>query len=305
MEVELNGRVAIVTGAARGLGRAYALELAARGAAVLVNDLPGGAAGEVAAEVAAAGGTAATSENDVSTAAGGAAIVADAVEKLGGVDVVVNNAGVLDNAMFDDLTTAKLDRILAIHLKGTVFVAQAAFKQMRGQGYGRVVNVSSNTSFGMAGLSNYAAAKAGIIGLTRSMALEGAADGIAVNAVMPNATTPIMVDEPIPGFADDARFLAAFEGVSSRFEPELVAPLVAYLASERCGWTGEVLSALGGRYSRVFYGVTEGWLSPPDGPVSADDIASHADDIFAIGDDFLVPTQIRDEFEAVAARLRA
>lgn len=305
MDVELNDRVAIVTGAGRGLGRAYALELASRGAAVLVNDMPGGTAGEVVAAITEAGGTAAASENDVSTPAGGAAIVADAVEQLGGVDIVVNNAGVLDNAMFADLTPAKIDRILNIHLKGTIFVAQPAFKAMREKGYGRIVNISSNTSFGMAGLSNYAAAKAGIVGLTRSMALEGAADGIAVNAVMPNATTPIMVDEPIPGFEDDTRFLAAFEGVSGRFEPELVAPLVAYLASERCRWTGEVLSSLGGRYSRVFYGVTEGWLSAPDGPVSAEDIAAHAEEIYEIGAEFLVPTQIRDEFEAVAARLRA
>ena len=304
MDVDLNGRVAVVTGAGRGLGRAYALELASRGAAVLVNDMPGGTAGDVVDAIVDAGGTAAASENDVSTPEGAAAIVADAVEQLGGVDVVVNNAGVLDNARFDEMTPAKLDRILAIHVKGTVFVAQAAFGQMRAKGYGRVVNISSNTSFGMAGLSNYAAAKAGIVGLAKSMALEGAADGIAVNAVMPNATTPIMVDEPIPGFEEDTRFVAAFEGVSNRFEPELVAPLVAYLASERCGWTGEVLSALGGRYSRVFYGVTEGWLSPPDGPVSTDDIAAHADEIFSIGDEFLVPTQIRDEFEAVAARLR-
>jgi NAD(P)-dependent dehydrogenase (short-subunit alcohol dehydrogenase family) len=303
MDVDLKGRVAIVTGAGRGLGRAYALELASRGAAVLVNDMPGGTAGDVVAEIEEAGGTAAVSEHDVSTQEGGAAIVADAEEGLGGVDVVVNNAGVLDNAMFVDLTPAKLDRILNIHVKGTVYVAQPAFRAMREKGYGRIVNVSSNTSFGMAGLSNYAAAKAGIVGLTKSMALEGAADGIAVNAVMPNATTPIMVDEPIPGFEEDTRFVAAFEGVSGRFEPELVAPLVAYLASEACGWTGEVLSSLGGRYSRVFYGVTEGWLSDPSGPVSADDIAAHAEEIFAIGDDFLVPASIRDEFEAVAGRL--
>jgi NAD(P)-dependent dehydrogenase (short-subunit alcohol dehydrogenase family) len=258
----------------------------------------------VVAEITAAGGTAAASENDVSTREGAEAIVADAVEQLGGLDVVVNNAGVLDNGLFVEITPAQLDRILAIHVKGTFFIGQSAFRALRGKGYGRIVNISSNTAFGMAGLSNYAAAKAGIVGLTKSMALEGAADGIAVNAVMPNATTPIMVDDPIPGFEDDTEFVAAFEGVANRFEPELVAPLVAYLASESCGWTGEVFSSLGGRYSRVFYGVTEGWLSPPDGPVSADDIAAHADDIFTIGDEFLVPGKIRDEFEAVAALLR-
>jgi len=302
-EISLRDQVAIVTGAARGLGRSYALELAGLGAAVVVNDVPGSEkTGDVVAEIERRGGQAVASLHSVGTRDGGRAIVEDALARFGRVDIVVNNAGFLRNAFFEGLTDEKLADIFDVHLKGVFHVSQPAFAQMRKSGYGRVVNVSSNTSFGMGGLINYATAKAGIIGLTKSLALEGAEHGILVNCVLPNARTPIMVDDPIPGFENDTRFMDAFRGVSDRFDPELVAPLVAFLASPGCELTGEALSSLGGRYARVFYGVSEGWMSPPSSSVGADDIARHIDEIMD-SDEFFIPVQIRDEFEQVAARL--
>jgi NAD(P)-dependent dehydrogenase (short-subunit alcohol dehydrogenase family) len=281
--ISLDGQVAVVTGSGRGLGRSYALELARRGAAVVVNDLAGSeSATAVVAEIKRAGG--------------------EALDRFGRLDILVNNAGMLRNGLFEDLTDAQIDEILDVHLKGVFYVAQPAFRVMREAGYGRVVNVSSNTSFGMTGLINYAAAKAGIVGLTKSLALEGTEHGILVNCVMPNARTPIMVDDPIPGFEDDVRFVEAFKGVSDRFEPELIAPLLAFLASPNCTLTGEVLSSLGGRYARVFYGVTEGWMSPPGTAVTAEQIEDHLEQITS-AQEFFIATQIRDEFEAVAARL--
>lgn len=302
-EITLRDRVAIVTGAARGLGRSYALELASLGADVVVNDIPGSeTAAKVVAEIERGGGHALASLHGVDTAEGGQAVVRDALERFGRIDAVVNNAGFLRNAFFEGLTDSKLDEIFDVHLKGVFHIAQPAFAEMRKSGYGRIVNVSSNTAFGMGGLINYATAKAGIIGLTRSLALEGAEHGICVNCVLPNARTRIMIDDPIPGFVDDTRFMEAFEGVSDRFEPELVAPLVGFLASPNCQLTGEALSSLGGRYARVFFGVSEGWMSPPSTSVSADDIERHLDEIMD-STEFCIPAQIRDEFEHVASRL--
>jgi NAD(P)-dependent dehydrogenase (short-subunit alcohol dehydrogenase family) len=301
--IALDGQVAVVTGAGRGLGRSYALELARRGAAVVVNDLAESkSATAVVGEIKRAGGEALASHHSVSTRDGARRIIDEALERFKRIDILINNAGVLRNGLFEDLTDAQIDAIFDVHLKGVFYVTQPAFKLMREAGYGRIVNISSNTSFGMAGLINYAAAKAGIVGLTKSLALEGAEHGILVNCVMPNATTPIMKDDPIPGFEDDARFMEAFKGVSDRYEPELIAPLVAFLASPNCTLTGEALSSLGGRYARVFYGVTEGWMSPPGTPVTAEEIEAHLEQITS-GEEFFIPTQIRDEFEAVASRL--
>ncbi len=303
-QVSLDGQVAIVTGAARGLGRAYALDLARHGAAVVVNDLPGGGAGAVVAEIEQAGGSAVAAEHDIADPDGARALV-DAARERGRVGVLVNNAGMLRNGLFEDLSPAQIRDILAVHLAGSFFVAQQAFGAMREHRYGRIVNISSNTSFGMAGLVNYAAAKAGVLGLTTSLALEGAPHGIGVNSVLPNGTSTIMQDDPIPGFADDTRFVAAFEGVAHRFAPELTAALVTFLASPACEVSGQHFSSLGGRYARVFYGVTEGWLSPPDEMPTADDVAEHFGDIADADRVALLPSSIRDEFELVARALAA
>jgi NAD(P)-dependent dehydrogenase (short-subunit alcohol dehydrogenase family) len=301
-QVALDGQVAIVTGAARGLGRCYALELARHGATVVVNDLPGSGAGTVVDEIVADGGQAIAAEHDISDPDDARALV-DAARGQGGLAVLINNAGMLRNGRFEDLTVKQIRDILAVHLAGAFFVSQPAFAAMRERGYGRVVNISSNTSFGMAGLVNYAAAKAGVLGLTTSLALEGAPHGISVNSVLPNGASTIMDDQPIPGFTDDERFVAAFEGVAHRFAPELTASLVTFLASPACTVSGQHFSSLGGRYARVFYGVTEGWLSPPDAVATADDIAAHFEQIADSGRVALLPASIRDEFELVAGAL--
>ncbi|QEC50561.1 SDR family NAD(P)-dependent oxidoreductase [Baekduia soli] len=300
--ISLEGQVAIVTGAARGLGRTYALDLAAHGAAVVVNDLPGGGAGTVVDEIGSAGGRAIAVERDIVDPEGARAVV-EAATGLGRLGILVNNAGMLRNGRFEELTAEKIRDILAVHLAGAFFVTQPAFAAMRDVGYGRIVNVSSNTSFGMAGLVNYAAAKAGVLGLTTSLAQEGAPHGIAVNSVLPNGTSTIMDDDPIPGFEDDTRFVAAFQGVAHRFEPERTAALVTFLASPACPASGEHFSSLGGRFARVLYAVTEGWMSPAGAPAGADDVAEHFAEIADAGRIALLPTSIRDEFELVARSL--
>jgi NAD(P)-dependent dehydrogenase (short-subunit alcohol dehydrogenase family) len=301
-QVALEGQVAIVTGAARGLGRCYARDLARRGATVVVNDLRGSGAGAVVEEIVADGHRAVAAERDVSDPDAARALV-DAAREQGDAAILVNNAGMLRNGRFDELTVQQISDILAVHLAGAFFVSQPAFAAMRERGYGRVVNISSNTAFGMVGLANYAAAKAGVLGLTTALALEGAPHGIRVNSVLPNGASTIMDDQPIPGFADDDRFVRAFEGVAHRFAPELTAPLVTFLASPACAVSGQHFSSLGGRYARVFYGVTEGWLSPPDEVSTADDIAAHFDEIADPGRVALLPASIRDEFELVAETL--
>ena len=301
-DVSLNDQVAVVTGARRGLGRSYALELARCGAAVVANGRQGSdGLDELVAEIEGEGGRAVACSSDVDTRSGGKAVVDKALEHFGRLDIVVNNAGILRTGYFEDLADREIDAILDIHLKAPVYVTQAAFPVLRENGYGRVVNTSSNTAFGMAGLAHYAAAKAGIIGLTKSLALEGAADGILVNCVLPNAATPAMENDPVPGFEEDTRFVDAFMTVAGRHHAELVAPLVAYLASSACKLSGEAFSALGGRYARVFYGVTEGWFSPRDAAVTPGDIADRIEEVTRIDDGFLVPNKIRDEYEAVAA----
>ncbi len=162
---------------------------------------------------------------------------------------------------------------------------------MRENLYGRIVNISSNTAFGMISLSNYALAKAGLVGLTNSLALEGAAYGIVVNSVFPNATTTIMQEQPVPGFAEDSRFQAASAGIASRYAPETVAPLVAYLASPACSVSGEGFSAMAGRHARVFFAHSQGWLSP-GADATAEDIATHLDAIRGVSG-CLVPRSSR------------
>jgi NAD(P)-dependent dehydrogenase (short-subunit alcohol dehydrogenase family) len=301
-QISLDGQVAIVTGAARGLGRTYALDLARRGAAVLVNDRPGGGTEAVVAEIEAAGGRALAAELDISDRAA-ARTLAETAGGLGRLAILVNNAGMLRNGGFAELTERQIKDILAVHLAGTFFVTQPVVAAMREHGYGRIVNVSSNTSFGMAGLVNYAAAKAGVLGFTASLALEGAAHAINVNSVLPNGQTTIMDDDPIPGFADDTRFVRAFEGVAHRFEPERTAALVTFLASPACTVSGQHFSSLGGRYARVLYAVTEGWMSPDGEPVDADAVAEHFGEIADADQPALLPTSIRDEFELVAQQL--
>ncbi|WP_441961966.1 SDR family NAD(P)-dependent oxidoreductase [Mycolicibacterium houstonense] len=304
--IDFRGQVAVVTGAGRGLGRVYALELARRGAAVVVNDLGGTMAGrgydaavadQVVEEITAVGGTAVASYDSVDSPEGGEAIVRTAVDRFGRLDAVVSNAGIFDSIPFDELSAEDWRRMLSVHLDGGFYLAQPAYRLMKRQGYGRFVFIASSAGmFGQHLEAHYAAAKAGLVGLTNVIALEGAPHGIMANTVLPFGISR-MVTETLadPKAMEDNGFFTAIR-------PELVAPLVVYLASRDCGFSHQNFSACAGRYARVFVGLGKGWMAPPDSDPSADDIAAHLSDITAT-DPFTVPGSIYDEVFEVSARL--
>jgi NAD(P)-dependent dehydrogenase (short-subunit alcohol dehydrogenase family) len=306
--VSMEGRVAIVTGAGRGLGRAHAIDLARHGASVVVNDVGGEGemapdADAVVAEIVAAGGKAVASRDSVATREGGRAIVARALEAFGTVDAVVSNAGVLRNANFEDLTVEQLDEVLDIHVRGAFFVLQPAFVVMRDRGYGRVVLTGSSAgAFGMGGLANYATAKAGLMGLARALAIEGAEFGIRANTILPYSNSPWR--GPAAHASRGVGVFADHDVLRPRLEAETVSPLVTYLASSACTVTGEVFSALAGRFARAFVGLTPGWLADDPYAVGPDDIAARLPEIMQT-DGHWIPATIGEEQASVAEVLRA
>ena len=253
-ELHFEERVAIITGAGGGLGRSHALELARRGARVVVNDVGRSVHGDGAStdaaqavvdEITALGGTAVANHDTVATTEGGHAIVQAALDEFGRVDIVINNAGILRDKAFHKMDSHMIDSVVDIHLKGALFVSQPAFRVMRESGYGRIVNTTSASGlFGNFGQANYGAAKAGLAGLTRVLALEGEAHGIKVNAIAPIAAT---------------RMTAGILGeLTSRVGPDSVSPVVAYLAHEECAVNGNVYSVAGGRVALIFIAETTG-----------------------------------------------
>ena len=298
-DISFLDRVAIVTGAGGGLGRTYALELATRGAAVVVNDLGGSAAGvgsdasaaqKVVDEITAKGGSAVASHDSVSTPEGGQAIVQTALDNFGKVDIVINNAGILRDKTFAKLEHQDLDAVLDVHLKGAFHVSQPAFRVMKEHGYGRFVFTASNAGvFGNFGQTNYGAAKMGLVGLSNVLSLEGAKANIKSNVICPIAKTR-MTEELLGPLAE-------------LVEPELVTPMVVYLASEACGYTHEVFSAGGGRYARVFVGLAPGWFAGKGVEVSAEDVAAHIDDI-RNQDGYVVPGSVTDELTGLLPLLQ-
>jgi NAD(P)-dependent dehydrogenase (short-subunit alcohol dehydrogenase family) len=302
--IDFTDQVALVTGAGAGLGRAYALGLAARGAAVVVNDVAAEPAAAVVAEIEAAGGRAVAAVGSVTSDA--QAAVATALDTFGRLDAVVNNAGSIRPARFEDMTFEQFTFMLDVHLIGTFHVCQAAYRHMLGAGGGRLVNIASSAgAFGMPAMVNYAAAKAGVVGLTRTLALEGAAHGVWVNAVLPNAETTISKGHPIPGdSAADGGARAIKERLGDRFRPESVAPLVVYLASSACTLNGEAISALAGRFARVAIGVTRGWTGDGLAGFEAEDLAEHLDEILEL-EGIELPASVADEYRRVADRLAA
>ncbi|MFG0754658.1 SDR family NAD(P)-dependent oxidoreductase [Pseudomonas sp. TYF_14] len=311
--IDFTHRVAIVTGAGGGLGRTFAMALAARGASVVVNDLGGrfdgqgsspGMADGVAEEIRAAGGTAVANYDSVATRAGGEGIVQTALDKFGRVDIVINNAGHLRNARFEDIDDDTLDSIIDVHLKGAIYVTQPAYKVMKRQGYGRVVFMSSAAAaFGNPQQAAYAAAKAGLLGIMNVLALEGSAHGIQCNALLPVATSRMEAAmDPAQLAAFTAQYAALGEKLGSSYLPEFVTPLVVYLASEACSSTQAIYSAALGRYARAFIGVSEGWAGPRDNPVSAEVLAEHFRQIRDIGQ-YSVPASLSDEFAIIERTL--
>ena len=247
-QVDLGGRVAVVTGAGGGLGRSHALLLAGRGAKVVVNDLGGSRDGSgagsamadaVVEEIRAAGGEAVANYDSVATAEGGRGVVQSALDAFGRIDVVVNNAGILRDVSFQKLEPEALDLVLKVHLYGTFNVTHAAWPHLREQGYGRIVSTASGSGlYGNFGQSNYAAAKMGIVGLTRTLAIEGAKYGITANAIAPIAASRMTEDVMPPQLLE-------------RVTPEHVSPVVVWLASESCTDSGRIFSVGGGYVARV------------------------------------------------------
>jgi NAD(P)-dependent dehydrogenase (short-subunit alcohol dehydrogenase family) len=304
--IDFTGQVAIVTGAGRGLGRLYAIELARRGAAVVVNDLGGSMHGDgadtsiadaVVEEIERAGGIAAASHDSVDSPEGGEAIVRTAIDRFGRLDAVVSNAGIFNSVAFEDLSPADWRRMLSVHLDGGFYLSQPAYREMKDAGYGRFVFISSSGGmFGQPMEAHYAAAKAGLVGLANVIAIEGAQHGILANTVLPFGFSR-MVTETVgdPRALEDTGFLKIIQ-------PELVVPIVAFLASRACEFTHQNYSACAGRFARVFVGLGEGWLAEADSNPTADDVAAHLAEVSAT-EPFTVPGSIFEEVFAVCKRL--
>ena len=287
-EIRFDDRVAVVTGAGGGLGREYALELAKRGAKVVVNDLGGAADGsggaaapadQVVKEIEEAGGTAVANYDSVATVEGGEAIVKTATDNFGKVDIVINNAGILRDASFAKLQPENLDIVLDVHLKGAFYVTQPAFRVMKEQGYGRLIFTTSAAGMlGNFGQTNYAAAKMGLVGLSNVLAIEGAKYDIKSNVICPIAATRLTKELGIPDVLD----------------PACVMPMVLYLSSEQCAVTHEVYSAGGGRFARMFVGLTQGWVKGAGAVPSPEEIEANLDAIRE-QEGYIVPESIADE----------
>jgi NAD(P)-dependent dehydrogenase (short-subunit alcohol dehydrogenase family) len=294
-ELGFDGKVAIITGAGGGLGKQHALLLASRGALVVVNDLGGavdgtgadvGAAQLVVDEITAAGGEAVADGNSVATPEGGAAIVQAAIDAFGRVDIVVNNAGILRDKSFSNMNSELLDPVIDVHLRGAFHVTQPAWQHMREQNYGRIISTSSSSGlFGNFGQTNYGAAKMGLVGFTRVLAVEGVKYGIKANAIAPLALT--RMTEPLLG------------PLGEKVAPERVSPLVAYLAHESCAATGRVFSVGGGRIAEVFIGEAQGFHSPELTP----EIVAENWDAITNRDGYVVPATSADETALYASAL--
>jgi NAD(P)-dependent dehydrogenase (short-subunit alcohol dehydrogenase family) len=281
-ELRFDGRVAVVTGAGRGLGRAYALLLASRGAHVLVNDLGTDASGRgsdagiaqtVVTEVEDAGGSAAGSVASVATVEGARSIIDDALSRWGRIDVLINNAGPGSApSTIDQVDEAELRRMFEIHVYGAFFTIGAAWPHLVDQGYGRILNTSSSGAFGLTGEYAYTGAKAALLGLTKALAVDGAAQGIKVNAVLPIAYTRLAQLVP-----DEA----VREWMRSTFTPEQVAAVAVALVHENVPFTGEAISTGGGRVARAFFGVVPGtW----DAAITPESVLENIDDSMSMNE---------------------
>jgi NAD(P)-dependent dehydrogenase (short-subunit alcohol dehydrogenase family) len=289
------GRVAVVTGAGRGIGRAHAILLAERGASVVVNDLGGTKEGygaddqparTVAAEIIDAGGTAIPDTNDVSQVDGGQALIDAAVTEFGRIDILVNNAG---NIRWGGPPEVDADNILshlAVHVLGSFSTIRAAWPHLVEQGYGRVVMTTSTGFFGLPDNLGYATAKAALIGMARSLTVAAAGRDIKINLIAPNAWTRM-------GAHPSDRLETISRRAPKHMEPDLVAPMVAYLAHETCDVSGEIYVAGAARFARIFLASTQGYVHPQPEQMTIEDVA---DNLAAINDEtgYYVPADLME-----------
>lgn len=293
--IDFGGKVAIVTGGGRGLGRAYCLLLASRGASVVVNDpgvQPGGGdpdasvAAEVVKEIEASGGRAVASTGSVATAEGGAAIVETALSEFGQVDLLVHNAGVVNASTFADQPIGEVLDTLAVHLLGAWYVGQPAWRDMERHGYGRIVLTTSMAQFGHYRQPAYAAAKTGVIGLVKSLAHEARHKGIDIktNAIAPMAGTRLARPE-------------SKERWGELMAPENVAAVVGYLLSEECPVSGEIVHAGGTHFARGFLAQTQGWASGTS-PLTPEQVRERLDTAFDLAG-YEIPADANDQMEIV------
>jgi NAD(P)-dependent dehydrogenase (short-subunit alcohol dehydrogenase family) len=281
-ERRFDGRVAVITGSGRGLGRAYAELLAAKGAKVVVND-PGGSmqgegadagpAEEVVQAIKAAGGEAAACTESVATQEGGRAIIQAALDHYGRLDILIHNAGNVRYGSLEEISYEDFNAVLDVHLMGAFHVVRPAFPIMCKAGYGRIVLTSSISGlYGNNNCVNYGVSKAGIIGLNNVAALEGAPKGVKSNIILPGAVTRMAEGLDISQYPP--------------MGPELVAPVVGWLAHESCSITGELLVSMAGRVARAFIAETEGVYRPS---WSIDDVADEIDGIRDTSRQWILP----------------
>ncbi|MBB83970.1 MAG: short-chain dehydrogenase [Deltaproteobacteria bacterium] len=298
-EIRFDDRVAVVTGAGGGLGKTYALDFAKRGGKVVVNDLGGAADGsgggssmadQTVKEIEEAGGTAVANYDSVATPEGGEAIIQTALDNFGQVDIVVNNAGILRDKSFAKLSPEELEIVLDVHLKGAFYVSQPAFRAMKEKNYGRFVFTASAAGLlGNFGQTNYGAAKMGLVGLSNVLAVEGKKNNILSNVIAPIARTRLT--EELMG------------ELAKLIDPEQVTPLVTYLCSEACETTHSIYSVGGGKFSRMFIGVAEGWFAGQGSAPTAEDIQANWG---AIDSDagYVIPDSIGHEISSLLAAFK-
>jgi NAD(P)-dependent dehydrogenase (short-subunit alcohol dehydrogenase family) len=295
-EVRFDERVAIVTGAGGGLGRSHALLLASRGAKVVVNDLGGSVDGSgagtsaadlVVSEIREAGGEAIANYDGVETLEGAEKIVQTAIDTYGRVDILINNAGILRDVTFHKMAPAQWDSVMAVHLQGTMAMSRVAWPLMREAGYGRIVNTTSAAGlYGNFGQANYAAAKMGIVGLSKTLAQEGAKYNIKTNVISPVAKSRMTESILPPPVLDQLR-------------PEFVSAVVAHLASEAVEESGEIFAVGGGYVARVAVVESKGARMSPEEGLSPEQVRAN----WAAITDLSEAIPYRNAMEAAGASL--